>query len=150
MIAALMVERGEADALITGIVGRYHKKLGTCAACSASIPACRAPAAMTGVINDKGAWFFVDTHVQVDPSAEQIAEATMQAAYRLKLFGIEPKVALLSHSNFGSHQDTSATKMRRAWRSSARARRSWRSMARCMATPPGTRRCASASCPTPR
>jgi malate dehydrogenase (oxaloacetate-decarboxylating)(NADP+) len=57
----------------------------------------------------------------MDPSAEQIAEATMQAAYRLKLFGIEPKVALLSHSNFGSHEDASATKMRRAARSSARA-----------------------------
>ncbi|MFS8138139.1 MAG: phosphate acyltransferase, partial [Thermomonas sp.] len=72
-------------------------------------------AAMTGVINDQGVMFFVDTHVQQDPSAEQIAEATMQAAYRLKLFGIEPKVALLSHSNFGSHQDASASKMRRAY-----------------------------------
>ena len=63
----------------------------------------------------KGAWFFVDTHVQLDPSAEQIAEATLQASYRLKLFGIEPKVALLSHSNYGSHQDASAAKMRRAY-----------------------------------
>jgi malate dehydrogenase (oxaloacetate-decarboxylating)(NADP+) len=86
------------------------------------------------VINDKGAWFFVDTHVQVDPSAEQIAEATLQAAYRLKLFGIEPKVALLSHSNFGSHDRTPAPPRCAApTRSSARARRSWRSMARCMA-----------------
>jgi malate dehydrogenase (oxaloacetate-decarboxylating)(NADP+) len=59
-------------------------------------------------------WFFLDTHVQLDPSAEQIAEATLQAAYRLKLFGIEPKVALLSHSNFGSHDDASARKMREA------------------------------------
>jgi malate dehydrogenase (oxaloacetate-decarboxylating)(NADP+) len=50
--------------------------------------------------------------VQVDPSAEQIAEATLQASYRLKLFGVEPKVALLSHSNFGSHDDPSARKMR--------------------------------------
>jgi malate dehydrogenase (oxaloacetate-decarboxylating)(NADP+) len=72
-------------------------------------------AAMTGVINDQGAWFFLDTHVQLDPSAEQIAEATLQASYRLKLFGIEPKVALLSHSNFGSHDDASAAKMRRAY-----------------------------------
>jgi malate dehydrogenase (oxaloacetate-decarboxylating)(NADP+) len=70
---------------------------------------------MTGVINDQGVIFFVDTHVQMDPSAEQIAEATLQASYRLKLFGIEPKVALLSHSNFGSHQDSSASKMRRAY-----------------------------------
>jgi len=71
--------------------------------------------AMTGVINDKGAWFFLDTHVQVDPTAEQIAEATMQASYRLKLFGIEPKVALLSHSNYGSHDNPSAAKMRKVW-----------------------------------
>ena len=67
------------------------------------------------MINDHGAWFFVDTHVQLDPTAEQIAEATLMASYRLKLFGIEPKVALLSHSNFGSHQDASALKMRRAF-----------------------------------
>jgi malate dehydrogenase (oxaloacetate-decarboxylating)(NADP+) len=52
--------------------------------------------------------------VQVDPTAEQIAESTLQASYRLKLFGIEPKVALLSHSNYGSHDDASARKMREA------------------------------------
>jgi malate dehydrogenase (oxaloacetate-decarboxylating)(NADP+) len=70
---------------------------------------------MTGVINNHGVWFFLDTHVQVDPSAEQIAEATLMASYRLKLFGIEPKVALLSHSNFGSHDNASAAKMRQAY-----------------------------------
>jgi malate dehydrogenase (oxaloacetate-decarboxylating)(NADP+) len=69
--------------------------------------------AMTLVINDKGAWFFLDTHCQVDPTAEQIVEATVQAALRMTLFGIVPKVALLSHSNFGSHTDASAVKMRR-------------------------------------
>ncbi|GHC01699.1 NADP-dependent malic enzyme [Thermomonas carbonis] len=115
LIAALMVERGEADALITGIVGRYHKKLGYLRSVFDFESGVTGTAAMTGVINDKGAWFFVDTHVQMDPSAEQIAEATLQASYRLKLFGIEPKVALLSHSNFGSHQDASAAKMRQAY-----------------------------------
>jgi len=115
LIAGLMVERGEADGLITGIVGRYHKKLGYLRSVFDFEPGVQGTAAMTGVINDKGAWFFVDTHVQLDPSAEQIAEATLQASYRLRLFGIEPKVALLSHSNFGSHQDASAAKMRRAY-----------------------------------
>ena len=115
LIAALMVERGEADALITGIVGRYHKKLGYLRSVFNFDAGVSGTAAMTAVINDAGAWFFVDTHVQLDPSAEQIAEATLQAAYRLKLLGIEPKIGLLSHSNYGSHQDPSAAKMRRAY-----------------------------------
>ena len=114
LVAALMVERGEADALICGVVGRYHKKLGYLLSVFDFEPGVTGTAAMTGVINDDGAWFFIDTHVQVDPTAEQIAQATMQASWRLKLFGIEPKAALLSHSNFGSHLDASAAKMRRA------------------------------------
>ena len=115
IIAALMVERGEADGMITGIVGRFHKKLGYLRSVFDFSPGVAGTAAMTGVINDAGAWFFLDTHVQLDPSAEQVAEATLMASYRLKLFGIEPKVALLSHSNYGSHQDASASKMRRAY-----------------------------------
>ncbi|UGB38357.1 NADP-dependent malic enzyme [Frateuria soli] len=115
LIAALMVERGEADAMICGLVGRYHKKLGYLRSVFGLDPGVQCTSAMSGVINDLGAWFFVDTHVQVDPTAEQIAEATLQASYRLKLFGIVPKVALLSHSNFGSHDNPSAAKMRRAY-----------------------------------
>ncbi|MGA0586928.1 NADP-dependent malic enzyme [Dyella sp. KRB-257] len=115
LIAALMVERGEADALICGLVGRFHKKLGYLRSVFDLDPGVQCTSAMTGVINDRGAWFFVDTHVQVDPTAEQIAEATLQASYRLKLFGIEPKVALLSHSNYGSHENASAAKMRKVW-----------------------------------
>jgi malate dehydrogenase (oxaloacetate-decarboxylating)(NADP+) len=113
LIAALMVARGEADAMICGSVGRYQRQLrhvldvlpldhGVCA-----------PSAMTAVQNDRGTWFFVDTHVQYEPDAEQIAEATLQAVLRLKTFGIEPRVALLSHSNFGSHDNPSAQKMQR-------------------------------------
>jgi malate dehydrogenase (oxaloacetate-decarboxylating)(NADP+) len=116
LIAALMVERGEADAMICGLVGRFHKKLGYLRSIFAFDRGVTGTAAMTGIINDHGVWFFLDTHVQVDPSAEQIAEATMQATYRLKLFGIEPKVALLSHSNYGSHENPSAAKMREAYK----------------------------------
>jgi malate dehydrogenase (oxaloacetate-decarboxylating)(NADP+) len=114
LIAALMVERGEADALICGIVGRFHKKLGYLRSVFSFDRGIKGTSAMTAVINNQGAWFFLDTHVQPDPDAEQIAEATLQATYRLKLFGIEPKVALLSHSNFGSHDNASAQKMRKA------------------------------------
>jgi malate dehydrogenase (oxaloacetate-decarboxylating)(NADP+) len=114
LIAALMVERGEADAMICGLVGRFHKKLGYLRSVFDFDKGVQGTAAMTAVINERGVWFFLDTHVQLDPSAEQIAESTLQASYRLKLFGIEPKVALLSHSNFGSHDDASARKMRQA------------------------------------
>ncbi|HRN60899.1 MAG TPA: NADP-dependent malic enzyme [Luteimonas sp.] len=112
LIAALMVDRGEADAMITGLVGRFHKKLGYIRSVFPLEPGVQSTSAMTGVVNDRGLWFFVDTHVQPDPTPEQIAESTIQAAFRLKLFGIEPKIALMSHSNFGSHDDPSARKMR--------------------------------------
>lgn len=113
LIAAVMVARGEADALISGMVGRFHKKLGYVRSVIPLDPGVQSTSAMTGVINNQGAYFFLDTHVQDDPTAEQIAEATLQATYRLKLFGIEPKVALLSHSNFGSHDTPGAQKMRK-------------------------------------
>ncbi|KAF1720577.1 NADP-dependent malic enzyme [Pseudoxanthomonas wuyuanensis] len=112
LIAAVMVARGEADALVSGIVGRFHKKLGYVRSVIPLDPGVQSTSAMTGVINNQGAWFFLDTHVQDNPTAEQIAEATLQAAYRLKLFGIEPRIALLSHSNFGSHETPSSLKMR--------------------------------------
>ncbi|CAN7584393.1 NADP-dependent malic enzyme [Pseudoxanthomonas sp. LjRoot143] len=113
LIAAVMVARGEADALITGLVGRFHKKLGYVRSVIPLDPGVQSTSAMTGVINNQGAYFFLDTHVQDDPTAEQIAEATLQAAYRLKLFGIEPRIALLSHSNFGSHETPGSLKMRK-------------------------------------
>ncbi len=112
LIAAVMVARGEADAMVSGIVGRFHKKLGYVRSVIPLDPGVQSTSAMTGVINNQGAYFFLDTHVQEDPTAEQIAEATLQAAYRLKLFGIEPRVALLSHSNFGSHETKASLKMR--------------------------------------
>ncbi len=68
---------------------------------------------MSAVFNDRGVFFFLDTHVALDPDAERIASAAAQAVLRLKLFGITPKVAILSHSNFGSHEDVSSAKMRR-------------------------------------
>jgi len=113
LIAALMVQRGEADAMISGIVGRYQRQLKHILEVLPLDPGVCAPSAMTAVQNDRGTFFFLDTHVQDDPSAEQIAEATCQAVLRLKLFGITPKVALLSHSNFGSHENPGACKMRR-------------------------------------
>ena len=113
LIGSVMVARGEADALLTGVVGRFHKKLGYVRSLIGLDPGVQSTSAMTGVINNQGVWFFLDTHVQDEPTAEQIAEATLQASYRLKLFGIEPCVALLSHSNFGSHETPGSMKMRK-------------------------------------
>jgi malate dehydrogenase (oxaloacetate-decarboxylating)(NADP+) len=113
VIAALMLRRGEADAMICGLVGRYHKKLGYLRGIIPLDPGVEAMSAMTAVFNDRGVFFFLDTHVALDPDAERIAASAAQAALRLKLFGITPKIAILSHSNFGSHQDVSSLKMRR-------------------------------------
>ena len=63
---------------------------------------------------DNGAYFICDTHVNPDPTAEQIAEIALMAAEKIRMFGIEPRIALLSHSSFGSHADPSAIKMKRA------------------------------------
>jgi malate dehydrogenase (oxaloacetate-decarboxylating)(NADP+) len=113
VIAALMLRRGEADGMICGIVGRYHKKLGYLRGIIPLDPGVSSLSAMSAVFNDRGVFFFLDTHVALDPDAERLAEATAQAALRLKLFGITPKIAILSHSNFGSHEDVSSLKMRR-------------------------------------
>ncbi|MEO7063513.1 MAG: NADP-dependent malic enzyme, partial [Dokdonella sp.] len=113
VIAALMLRRGEADAMICGLVGRYHKKLGYLRGIIPLDPGIDAFSAMSAVFNDRGVFFFVDTHVALDPDAERIAKAAAQASYRLKMFGITPKIAILSHSNFGSHEDASSLKMRR-------------------------------------
>src|SRR5579883_172123 len=116
VIAALMVERGEADAMICGTVGRYQKKLAYLLDVIGLDRGLGAPASMTAIANESGTYFFVDTHVQDEPDAEQIATATLQASLRLKLFGIEPKVALLAASNFGSRDNPSARKMQEALR----------------------------------
>ena len=66
------------------------------------------------LISQRGVIFFTDTYVTVDPTAEEIAEMTVLAAEEIRRFGIEPKAALLSHSNFGSRDSPSALKMREA------------------------------------
>ncbi len=114
VIAALMVKRGEADAMLCGIVGKYQGKLKHVIDVIGADPNVSCISAMSVVISDKGPLFFTDTHVQHEPTAEQIAESALQAAYRMKLFGIVPKVALVCHSNFGSSEAVSAKKMREA------------------------------------
>jgi malate dehydrogenase (oxaloacetate-decarboxylating)(NADP+) len=70
-------------------------------------------AAMNALILPNRQLFIVDTHINLDPTAEQLCEITRMAADVVRRFGLVPKIALLSHSNFGSHQNPSAEKMRR-------------------------------------
>ena len=114
VIAALMVARGDADAMICGTVGRYQKKLAHILDIIGLDRGVEAPSSMTAIANESGVYFYLDTHVQDDPSAEEIAEATLQASLRLKLFGIEPKVALLAASNFGSRDNDVTRKLQAA------------------------------------
>ncbi len=113
-IAALALRQGDTDAVICGLIGRYQKRVRYMVDILGLDPGVTAPAALTAVINDRGTLFFLDTHVQYDPDAELIVQSTLMAAERLRWFGIKPKVALLSHSMFGSHANASASKMRRA------------------------------------
>ena len=114
VIAAVAVYRGDADALITGVVGRYDTKLAFLKDVLGPKTGRNTAAALSLLNTDKGIYFVCDTHVNPDPSAEEIAEITLMAAERVRMFGVEPRVALLSHSSFGSHSDASPRKMKLA------------------------------------
>jgi len=125
---------GEADAMLCGTVGTYADHLKYVRTVIGSRPGVSTLAAMQLLILPERQLFICDTHVNLDPTAEQIAEMTMLAAEEVRRFGIEPAVALLSHSNFGSSDAASAQKMRDALESSVRTRPTSRSTARCRAT----------------
>jgi malate dehydrogenase (oxaloacetate-decarboxylating)(NADP+) len=114
VIGALMVYRGEADALITGVVGRYRVNLENVLDVIGLRPGARIAASLAILNTEDGAYFVADTHVNEDPTAEEVAEITRMAAEKLRIFDIRPRIALLSHSAFGSHKDGSALKMKKA------------------------------------
>ncbi|HYG87878.1 MAG TPA: NADP-dependent malic enzyme [Azospirillum sp.] len=115
VFGALMVKRGEADALICGTSGRYNEYLAHIMDVVGLRRGVNVGAAMNLLIMPKGTYFLCDTYVNADPTAEQVAEIVRLAAEEVRGFGIEPKVALLSHSNFGSADTPSARKMRLAY-----------------------------------
>lgn len=116
VIAALAVKRGDADAMISGIEGGYQNKLRDVLNVLGIGNRLGIVGALSGMTCDAGIYFVCDTHVNMNPNAEQIAQLAEMAAEKVKLFGMQPKVALLSHSAFGSHPDDSAEKMRAALR----------------------------------
>jgi len=114
VIAALGVRRGEADAMICGVEGRYMAHLKNIRDVIGLAPGTRDFAALSLVITSKGAYFLVDTEVTPEPTAEEVAAMAVLAAAHVRRFGLAPKIALLSHSDFGSYDSASSAKMRRA------------------------------------
>ncbi|MBS9477915.1 NADP-dependent malic enzyme [Ancylobacter radicis] len=112
VIAALAVVRGDADTMLCGVEGRFIRHLRHIRTIIGLAPGVRDVAALSMLLTQKGAFFLCDTQVTTEPSPEDLAEMAILAAAHVKRFGIEPKVALLSHSDFGSRDDASAVKMR--------------------------------------
>jgi malate dehydrogenase (oxaloacetate-decarboxylating)(NADP+) len=112
VIAALMVRRGEADAMICGVEGRFLSHLRHVRALIGYARGVHDYAALSLVITTRGTYFLADTQVRPEPTAEEIAEMAARAAVHVRRFGLIPKIALLSHSDFGSYDTDSARKMR--------------------------------------
>jgi len=113
LIAAIMLLRGEADAMICGTVGTYHEHYDIVEKVFGFREGTHVAGAMNALLLPSGNTFIADTYVNDDPTAEQLAEITLMAAETVRRFGIEPKVALLSHSSFGTSDSPAALKMRR-------------------------------------
>ena len=114
VLASAMVAAGEAEAMICGTVGRYAHHLRNIEEMIGRADGVERLASLNGLVLPNGTLFMADTYVQPDPDAEALAEITRLAAEEVRRFGRTPKVALLSHSNFGSHDSPSARKMRAA------------------------------------
>jgi len=114
LIGAMMVRLGDADGMICGTVGAYHDHLRYVDQVIGKKPGANTYAAMNILLLDQRTVALVDTHVNDDPTAEQIAEFTIAAAEEMTWLNLEPKAALLSRSNFGSASSASGSKMRRA------------------------------------
>ncbi|MGO4436130.1 NADP-dependent malic enzyme [Rhizobium sp. RAF56] len=114
VIGALALKRGEADALICGVEGRYDRHLRDVRQIIGKRQNVRDFSALSLLISQRGATFFTDTYVTYDPTAEEIAESAILASEEIKRFGLTPRAALVSHSNFGSRESESAAKMREA------------------------------------
>ena len=114
LIGVMLLRRGDADAMVCGTVGTYGHHLRQVADVIGLAAGAKQFAAMNLLLLTKRMLAITDTYVNENPSAEEVAEIARMAADELRRFGIEPSVALLSHSNFGSSSSASARKMRRA------------------------------------
>ena len=114
LIGATLVRRGDGDAMLCGTSGDYWEHLAYIRKVVGMRPGVKTLAAMQLLILPDRQLFVCDTNVNLDPTAEQVAEMTLLAAEEVRRFGLRPSVALLSHSSFGSSDAPSAQKMRDA------------------------------------
>ena len=114
VIGALMLVRGDADALLCGTQGRFARHLRDVEDVVGLAPGVRAAAALQLLLTARGGVFLADTSVTAEPSAEDFAEIAVRAAAAVRRFGLEPNVALISNSDFGSADSPSAQRMRAA------------------------------------
>ena len=114
VIACIALLRGDADAMIAGLDGRFQSRVKQIGDIVGRAPGVGALSTMTLLITSKGHYFLSDTHLRHNPTADEIAEATLLCAEHVARFGLTPKVALLSHADFGDSDDPSARKMREA------------------------------------
>ena len=113
-VAAVMLARGEADAMLCGSIGKFETHLRQIRYVIGKRAGVRDLSTVTALILPSGPLFLCDTHVTPEPTAKEIVEMTLLAATEVRAFGIKPKVALLSRSNFGSHANKAALKMSEA------------------------------------
>ncbi|SEA90357.1 NADP-dependent malic enzyme [Variovorax sp. YR216] len=113
-IASLMVHLGDADAMLCGLVGRFDSHLRILQNILGQKPEAPGFATLNALTLEKYTLFIADTNVHEDPSAETLAKIAVMAAEEVRRFGLPPKVAFLSHSNFGTSERGSARKMRQA------------------------------------
>lgn len=115
VVAALMVRLGDADAMLCGTIGRFKAHVDQIASVIGRADGIADFSTLAAMILPRGTFFICDSHITPDPSADEVAEMTILSAAVVRRFGLEPHVALLSHSNFGSRRTVSARKMRHAF-----------------------------------
>jgi malate dehydrogenase (oxaloacetate-decarboxylating)(NADP+) len=114
-IAALAVKRGDADAMLCGLEGRFIKHVRDIRSVIGVQDGLNDVSALSMLIMPRGAFFLTDTYVNIDPTADEIVSIALQARNHLKRFAIEARTALLSYSNFGSRDGETAFKMREVY-----------------------------------
>ena len=111
---AMMVEKGEADALISGLTRKYSDTIRPSLQIIGTQEGVNKVAGMYIMITKKGPVFFADTTININPTAEELVEITMLTANAISQFNVKPRIALLSYSNFGANDDPNARKVRDA------------------------------------